>query len=85
MAILGELPLTDGNIDISGKLAYVSQGSWVFGASVRENILFGEQFETEKYGKVVEAAALKRVSLLIDGSLKQIMLYIIPMFLSTST
>ena len=62
MAILGELPLTDGSIDISGKLTYVAQGSWVFGASVRENILFGEPFEAEKYGKVIEAAALKRVS-----------------------
>lgn len=61
MAILGELPLKSGDVQLNGKLAYVSQQAWVFGASVRENILFGEPYDAAKYGHIVEAAALKRV------------------------
>ena len=43
---------------VRGSLSYSPQEAWVFGGSVRANILFGEQFEEKRYWEVVEACAL---------------------------
>ena len=59
--ILGELPATSGKIQVSGKIAYSSQIPWLFSDSVRNNILFGEDFDAEKYEEVVKACALQQV------------------------
>ncbi|CAB0034970.1 unnamed protein product [Trichogramma brassicae] len=59
-AILGEMCLIRGSVSIQGKLAYASQEAWVFGASVRQNILFGQAYDEERYEKVVEACALEK-------------------------
>ena len=58
LAILKELPLIQGTISCSGKIAYVSPEPWIFGGTVRENILFGEELQDERYSKVIEACAL---------------------------
>lgn len=42
--------------------AYVSQESWIQFASVRENILFGLQYDSEKYSAVVRSCALEPVT-----------------------
>ena len=62
MAVLGELPLSGGNVNVKGKIAYASQQPWVFSASVRQNITFGEDFDEERYKTAIKAAALSRVS-----------------------
>lgn len=59
-AILRELPLIEGTIDVGGTISYASQESWMFSGSVRQNILFGEPFLRERYSKVVNVCALKR-------------------------
>ena len=61
MALLGELALSKGSIKLHGKVAYVSQEPWVFSASIRQNILFGADYEEKKYLKVIQSAALTRV------------------------
>ena len=60
MAILQELPLTHGRISCSGKKVVVPQLPWIFSGTVRENILFGEAMEEERYNLVLESCALKR-------------------------
>ncbi|XP_015596918.1 multidrug resistance-associated protein 4 isoform X2 [Cephus cinctus] len=57
-AILGELPVEKGDIKVKGKISFAGQEAWVFGASVRQNILFGEPYERQRYQKVVKACAL---------------------------
>lgn len=57
-AILGEMSLTDGHIDVRGGLSYAAQESWVFGSSVRQNIIFGQPYERQRYQKVVKTCAL---------------------------
>ena len=57
-AILRELPTSNGTVSVRGSLSYSPQEAWVFGGSVRANILFGEQFEEKRYWEVVEACAL---------------------------
>ncbi|XP_050078062.1 ATP-binding cassette sub-family C member 4-like [Anopheles maculipalpis] len=57
-AILRELPLEAGCVVTQGKFAYVSQEPWVFSGTVRQNILFGQPMEKERYDSVVRACAL---------------------------
>ncbi|XP_052868167.1 ATP-binding cassette sub-family C member 4-like [Anopheles cruzii] len=57
-AILRELPLDTGAIVCRGKFAYVSQEPWVFAGTVRQNILFGQPMEKDRYESVVRACAL---------------------------
>ena len=61
MSILGELPLSDGKIDVKGKIAYASQDPWIFNGTLRYNITFGHDFHEEKYNNVIKACALERV------------------------
>ncbi|KAL6218068.1 hypothetical protein ACLB2K_011285 [Fragaria x ananassa] len=54
-AMLGELPpIADAGVVIRGTVAYVPQVSWIFNATVRENILFGSEFEAERYWKAID-------------------------------
>jgi ATP-binding cassette subfamily C (CFTR/MRP) protein 4 len=68
MAILGELPLLKGKIEVEPRIAYVSQQPWVFSASVRQNITFGMTFDVDKYNRVIHAVALtKDLALMPEG------------------
>uniref|UniRef100_A0A336LQQ2 CSON001219 protein n=1 Tax=Culicoides sonorensis TaxID=179676 RepID=A0A336LQQ2_CULSO len=59
-AILRELPLKSGSISYKGDVSYASQEAWIFAASVRQNILFGQEMHKERYDAVVKACALIR-------------------------
>ena len=56
-AIAGQVVKSSGTITCCGTLAYVPQ-SWVFAGTLRDNVLFGEPFDEEKYREVIEACAL---------------------------
>lgn len=62
MAILGELPLSKGAITVKGKIGYASQQAWIFNGSLRQNILFGQEYEKKRYEEVLSACALEKVS-----------------------
>uniref|UniRef100_A0A667ZNZ1 Cystic fibrosis transmembrane conductance regulator n=1 Tax=Myripristis murdjan TaxID=586833 RepID=A0A667ZNZ1_9TELE len=69
-SILGELPHDKGVLKVKGQLTYASQQPWVFPGTIRSNILFGKELNTQKYEKVLKACALKRdLELLPDGDL----------------
>jgi ATP-binding cassette subfamily C (CFTR/MRP) protein 4 len=59
MSILNELKTSGGRISVSGRLGYASQESWIFGGTVRENILFGHKYDDRKYREVVHVCALE--------------------------
>lgn len=61
MAMLGELPLVSGHCNTVGTMVYVPQEAWVFQGTVRENILFGDQFNNEDYFNTVKACSLDKV------------------------
>ncbi|XP_026726078.1 multidrug resistance-associated protein 4-like [Trichoplusia ni] len=56
--LLKELPLTDGTLNVRGKVAYACQESWLFPGTVRENILFGLPYDVQKYKEVCKASSL---------------------------
>ena len=57
-AIAGEIPDQNWAITYNGTVVYVPQTPWIFSGTIRENILFGEQYEEAKYNRVIEACAL---------------------------
>lgn len=59
-AILGELPVTSGDISCSGKLVHVSQSPWVFSGTIRSNILFGKRYDPRRYEAVIDACDLRK-------------------------
>ncbi|XP_023230038.1 multidrug resistance-associated protein 4-like, partial [Centruroides sculpturatus] len=70
LSILGEIPVTSGKVIAKGKIAYASQEAWVFNGSIRENILFGEEYEEKRYKKVLYITALEKdLSLFPKGDL----------------
>ncbi|XP_075494526.1 ABC transporter C family member 10-like [Primulina tabacum] len=60
-SVLGEVPITEGTVQVHGTIAYVSQTAWIQTGSIRENILFGSALDDERY-----QAALQRCSLIKD-------------------
>ncbi|KAG8365655.1 hypothetical protein BUALT_Bualt18G0128600 [Buddleja alternifolia] len=73
-AMLGELPsVVDATVVIRGKVAYVPQVSWIFNATVRDNILFGSPFEPAKYAKAIDVTSLQHdLEVLPGGDLTEI-------------
>ncbi|CAN6872242.1 unnamed protein product [Brassica oleracea var. botrytis] len=67
-AMLGELSRTEtSSVIIRGSVAYVPQVSWIFNATVRDNILFGSGFEAERYWRAIDATALQQDLDLLPG------------------
>nr|ASU47347.1 ABCC2 [Cnaphalocrocis medinalis] len=56
--LLKELPAQTGGLKINGTLSYSCQESWLFPATVRENILFGLPYDSAKYKQVCRACCL---------------------------
>jgi ABC-type multidrug transport system fused ATPase/permease subunit len=49
-AFLGEIPAIFGSqTTLRGTEAYVPQVSWIFNATVRDNIIFGSSYDPEQY------------------------------------
>ncbi|KAH0816952.1 hypothetical protein GEV33_005840 [Tenebrio molitor] len=58
--ILKEMDLEEGNVCVRGTISYAPQDSWIFSASIRQNILFGQDMDKEKYHRVLRCCALER-------------------------
>ncbi|KDR07334.1 putative multidrug resistance-associated protein [Zootermopsis nevadensis] len=57
--------LISGSILLGESVSYASQEPWMFTASVRQNILFGQLMDRNRYKQVVRACALERDFLLL--------------------
>ncbi|KAM0904662.1 hypothetical protein ACQ4PT_017872 [Festuca glaucescens] len=72
-AIFGDVPRTEGEIEVCGKIAYVSQNAWIQKGSVRDNILFGSTMDTQRYEEALHRCSLiKDLEMLPSGDLTQI-------------
>ncbi|XP_067119333.1 ATP-binding cassette sub-family C member 4-like [Centruroides vittatus] len=73
MAILGEIPICSGEVVVNGKIAYASQEAWLFNGTIRENILFGDEYREDKYNEVLYITALEKdISLFPKGDLTRV-------------
>ncbi|CAH0551541.1 unnamed protein product [Brassicogethes aeneus] len=57
--VLKELPIKEGKMEILGKISFSSQEPWLFSASVRDNILFGNEYDEDRYERVIDVCALR--------------------------
>ncbi|CAM8900604.1 unnamed protein product [Rhodiola kirilowii] len=72
-SILGEVPSTEGTIQVHGSIAYVSQNAWIQNGSIRENILFGSSMDSQRYQETLERCSLvKDLELLPYGDQTEI-------------
>ncbi|XP_075392495.1 ATP-binding cassette sub-family C member 12 isoform X3 [Tenrec ecaudatus] len=72
-ALLGQMQLQEGIVAVNGTLAYVSQQAWIFHGNVRENILFGEKYDHQRYQHTVHVCGLEKdLSSLPYGDLTEI-------------
>uniref|UniRef100_A0A669BP40 Si:ch211-221f10.2 n=1 Tax=Oreochromis niloticus TaxID=8128 RepID=A0A669BP40_ORENI len=55
---LVKMTLLEGKVAVSGGFAYVSQQAWILNDSLKENILFGNKYNPDKYNAVLEACCL---------------------------
>jgi ABC-type bacteriocin/lantibiotic exporter with double-glycine peptidase domain len=58
--LLGELNAKSGSVSIvSGKIGYVPQQAWVVNASLRDNILMGEDMDHDRYAEAIHVSGLE--------------------------
>ncbi|KAM4634684.1 multidrug resistance-associated protein 1 [Polymixia lowei] len=57
-ALLGEMEKLEGNVAVKGSVAYVPQQAWIQNATLKDNIVFGQERKESWYHRVVEACAL---------------------------
>ena len=57
-ALLGEMHKYSGSVRAYGSVAYVAQSAWILNDTVRNNILFGKEYDRERYLQTIKACAL---------------------------
>ena len=73
-ALLGEMETTDRfPVDRAGSVAYSAQTPFIFNGTVRENIVFGREWDRQRYEEVLDACCLRPdLELLTNGDESEI-------------
>ncbi|KAI1286675.1 ATP-binding cassette sub-family C member 3 [Halotydeus destructor] len=58
-ALLGEMEKVDGQLNISGSVAYVPQQAWIQNATVKNNIVFTSAMDSLLYNSILDSCSLK--------------------------
>ncbi|XP_075154249.1 red dog mine [Haematobia irritans] len=68
--LLGEVAIDSGEVLVNGKVSYCSQEPWIFEGTIRDNVVFVEDFNERRYKRVLKVCALERdLELLPRGDL----------------
>ncbi|KAI0649348.1 ABC protein [Trametes meyenii] len=71
--LIGEMRKVEGHVSFGGRVAYCSQTAWIQNATLRENVLFGQPFDEDRYWKAIKnASLLPDLQVLADGDLTEI-------------
>ncbi|XP_033637674.1 multidrug resistance-associated protein 5-like [Asterias rubens] len=72
-SLLDQMYLLDGKVTLDGTFAFASQQAWIMNATVRDNILFGEEYNEERYKKAIFSCCLERdLEIMTDGDQTEI-------------
>lgn len=67
-AALGQLRMTSGKVSRDGSCAYVSQQAWILNATFKENILFGNTYDSQRYYAAITLCCLQEDLDLLPGA-----------------
>ncbi|KAH0552967.1 hypothetical protein GP486_006837, partial [Trichoglossum hirsutum] len=72
-ALAGDMRMTEGEVTIGASRAFCPQYAWIQNATVKDNILFGKEYNAEWYTKIIESCALgPDLEILPQGDLTEI-------------
>ncbi|GET01001.1 multidrug resistance-associated protein 4 isoform X1 [Rhizophagus clarus] len=72
-AILGQIRKDNGICKIRGSISYVPHDAWLLNSTLKDNILFGNDYDAKRYQDVVQMCALNRdFTLLSYGDMTEI-------------
>ena len=72
-AILGEMEMISGNVKTNGTISFVSQQAWIQNLSLKDNILFSQPYQKQRYQNIVRACALEAdLNILSNGDQTEI-------------
>jgi ABC-type transport system involved in cytochrome bd biosynthesis fused ATPase/permease subunit len=57
--LLGEMQLQQGKVRVCGTIAYCDQRPWIMNTTVRDNILFGLEYDEAKFDMALHASSLE--------------------------
>ncbi|KAH8099948.1 ABC protein [Cristinia sonorae] len=71
--LIGEMRKVKGSVSMCGRVAYCPQTAWIQNATLRDNVIFGQPLEEDRYWKAVEnSCLLPDLQVLADGDLTEI-------------
>ncbi|HEY6437467.1 MAG TPA: ATP-binding cassette domain-containing protein, partial [Ignavibacteriaceae bacterium] len=72
-ALLGEMEKLEGNVNTYGRVAYVPQQAWIQNSTLRQNIIFTNEYNENYYKKVIKSCALEPdLKILAAGDMTEI-------------
>jgi ABC-type multidrug transport system fused ATPase/permease subunit len=66
-AIMGQIKHTKGTVGLHGTCGYVPQEPWLINATIRDNIIFGNDYDEARYSEVVRICGLTRDLMLMSN------------------
>jgi len=57
-SIMNETIKKEGNLEVKGKIAYVEQEPFIISGTIEDNIIFGLEFNEERFQLCIKASAL---------------------------
>ena len=61
MGLMREMETIKGSMSMRGTVFYVAQEPWIFTSTLKQNILFGKEYDKEKFDNVIKACSLDKV------------------------
>ncbi|KAJ7591654.1 multidrug resistance-associated ABC transporter [Mycena floridula] len=58
-ALIGEMRKTRGQVIFGGSIAYVPQSPWIRNDTLRDNVIFGQEEDDEKFWEIIRACSLE--------------------------
>ncbi|KAJ3128571.1 hypothetical protein HK098_003997 [Nowakowskiella sp. JEL0407] len=58
--LIGEMKKMSGSVTFTGSVGYCAQSAWIQNATLKDNILFGREFNEKKYKQCLKCCALER-------------------------
>ena len=72
-ALIGDMKKKSGEVIFRGKVGYCQQQAWILNTTLRENVVFGSEYDPVRYQKVLKVCELEGdISILPGGDLTEI-------------